>query len=179
MITQTQHIMQKKKLCLLGDIGVGKTSLIERYVYSRFDERYLSTIGVRVSQKLLEPIEDSNGAMRQYNLMIWDIEGFEPDSKIGTDYYLGAAGGLIVVDVTRRSSLTGVPRIVEAFMKVAPSAQLILAANKTDLLKRSTSDWLELEQFTLSNKLPLFFTSAKNGEHVAECFQKMAVLLNG
>ena len=67
----------KKKICLLGSFAVGKTSLVERFVYDRFDEKYLTTIGVKISQKLLPPVQDTrSGRLCQHNFLIWDLVKF-------------------------------------------------------------------------------------------------------
>ncbi|MBN1363277.1 MAG: hypothetical protein JW976_00580, partial [Syntrophaceae bacterium] len=66
-----------QKICLVGIFASGKTSLIRRFVFNQFDEKYLSTIGVRVSQKLLSPLESKSKKLIQINFLIWDIEGLE------------------------------------------------------------------------------------------------------
>ena len=94
-----------KKICLIGVFGVGKTSLINRFVYDRFDESYLSTIGVKISQKILSPIQTKDGKFRQFNFIVWDIEGFEEDINPNRNFFLGAAGALLIGDLTRLESI--------------------------------------------------------------------------
>ena len=73
----------KKKICLLGAFAVGKTSLVERFVYDRFDEKYLTTIGEKISQKLLPPVQDTrSGQLCQHNVLIWDIAGLEKFDRV-------------------------------------------------------------------------------------------------
>jgi len=86
----------QKKVCLLGDFSVGKTSLSERFVYDRFSGRYLSTIGVKISRK---PINISKDIM--LNMLIWDLAGSEEFSGVQSSYLQGAQGAILVCDLTR------------------------------------------------------------------------------
>ncbi|HNO94753.1 MAG TPA: hypothetical protein PKJ84_11315, partial [Anaerolineales bacterium] len=70
----------QKKICLLGDFGVGKTSLVQRFVEGRFDDKYLSTMGVKISRKTLKR---SYGKL---NLLIWDVAGSNGFESSGTSY---------------------------------------------------------------------------------------------
>ncbi len=76
----------QKKICLLGDFAVGKTSLIRRYVEGIFDEKYLTTVGVVVSRRMLVREHDS------INLLIWDLAGGRDFSHTG--YLIGVSGAL-------------------------------------------------------------------------------------
>ena len=64
-----------KKICLVGDFGVGKTSLIRRFVDKQFSDKYLSTVGVKISRKLIELSETESQKAEEIQLIIWDIEG--------------------------------------------------------------------------------------------------------
>jgi small GTP-binding protein len=89
----------QKKICLLGAFGVGKTSLTRRYVDSIFSDTYLTTVGVKIDKKAVRV-----GA-NDVNLLIWDIAGEDDVSAVRTSYLRGAAGYLLVVDVTRAQTL--------------------------------------------------------------------------
>ena len=90
----------QKKICLLGDFGVGKTSLIRQFVEDRFDDRYLTTIGVKISRKT---IARSYGSM---SMLIWDLAGSTGFNSISNSSYMqGTAGAVIVCDITRRETL--------------------------------------------------------------------------
>jgi small GTP-binding protein len=92
----------KRKICLLGPSAVGKTSIVERFVYSRFDDKYLTTLGVKVSQKLMPPLRRAgSGRYMQFTFLIWDIAGMEAFDATVKSYYRGAAGALAVADLTR------------------------------------------------------------------------------
>lgn len=164
----------QKKICLLGMFGVGKTSLVRRFVYDRFEDGYLSTIGVKVSQKLLPPIQTGEGKFGQFNFLLWDIEGFEENSPQLSNYLVGAAGALVVADLLRPETIASLPAIISRFRKAAPAGQVALAGNKIDLAKTSPETVGELERFAAESHLPFLLTSAKTGENVEKSFQVLA-----
>ena len=91
--------MIQKKICLLGGFGVGKTSLVSRYVHSIFSDKYLTTVGVKIDKKSVT----LDGTV--VDLVIWDIYGQDDYQKVRMSYLRGAAGYLLVADGTRRSTL--------------------------------------------------------------------------
>jgi len=156
----------KKKICLLGSFGVGKTSLVQRFVYNRFEESYLSTIGVRVAQKEMRP-ESAQAPMR---MLIWDIEGYESGKALNTNYYMGAAGGILVGDVTRPDTFSELVRLFKRFKTISPEAIVVMAANKIDLV--DDADTVEKTLQPLYEEIvgKLYLTSAKSGANVQEIF---------
>ena len=91
--------MIQKKICMLGGFSVGKTSLVARFVHSIFSEKYLTTVGVKIDKKVVK-VRDED-----VNLMLWDIYGEDEFQKIRMSYLKGSSGYLLVVDVTRKSTL--------------------------------------------------------------------------
>src|SRR5262249_40683115 len=92
-------ITYSKKICLLGEFAVGKTSLVRRFVYNLFDDRYISTIGVRVSRKTVAvPVETQ---VAELTMMVWDLAGSEEFNRVSMSYLRGAAGAVLVYDLTR------------------------------------------------------------------------------
>jgi small GTP-binding protein len=157
----------QKKICLLGAFGVGKTSLVARFVHSMFSEKYLTTVGVKIDKKSLEvdaaPIE----------LVIWDIYGQDDFQKVRVSYLRGAAGYILVADGTRRATLdtaVELQRLAELSLGRVP---FVLAMNKADL----TDDW-EIGEDAIGTVVqwgwPVFRTSAKTGAHVEEAFSTLA-----
>jgi len=165
----------QKKICLLGDFAVGKTSLIGRFVEGHFSERYLSTIGVRVSRRVIQI--DQIAAPTRLTLLVWDTAGGEPFSSIVQSYYRGASGALLVCDLTRGETLTSLMRYTQDFHSVNPGAPLVLVGNKADLTgQRAISD----EQVGAAAGLygaPWVLASARTGEQVEAAFQALGTSL--
>lgn len=161
----------QKKICLLGDFSVGKTSLIRRFVDERFDESYLSTIGVHMSRKRLERMDYC------IDLFIWDLVGGEDFQQIGKNYLLGAAGALVVCDLTRLETLPKLAYYAEQMRSVNETAVLIFIGNKVDLTDDTVISEEDLRQ-ALDGLADMFFlTSAKTGENVDEAFNQLATAI--
>ena len=165
----------KKKICLLGSFAVGKTSLVERFVYKRFDESYLTTIGARISQKVLEPIQDpETGQLIQYTFLIWDIAKIDKFDFVVMNYYRGAAGALIVADLTRPETIADLDEIYDKFVSVSPTAQLLLLGNKLDIFQKNDKTITLLKKTASRYSMPYLLTSAKTGDLVEKAFQMLA-----
>jgi small GTP-binding protein len=164
-----------KKICLLGDFAVGKTSLVRRFVYDRFDDKYISTIGVKVSRKTVAvPRADE---VVELTMMLWDLAGSEEFSRVRASYLRGAAGAILVCDLTRPETLAGLRSYVDALATVSPGAQLILAANKHDLDAQRHLEQAEIEAVAASLGAPHYLTSAKTGSEVEALFRHLGRLL--
>lgn len=166
-----------QKICMLGIFAVGKTSLTRRFVSGIFDDTYLSTIGVKVSQKLLAPIETSPGKLIQHNFLIWDIEGFEKNSRQLHSYLTGTAGALLIADLTRPETVHSLPDMLATLSKAAPDARPVIIGNKSDLIKDNPETVQILKEIAKSRNLPFFLTSAKSGENVEASFNKLGLLI--
>jgi len=164
-----------KKVCLLGDFAVGKTSLVRRYVEGRFDERYLSTIGVKVDRKVLHV--QGPGGVVIVSVMLWDLAGGPTIGPVSPSYYRGAAAAVIVCDLTRPETLDGSGRYAEGFLAANPGAPWILAANKADLVEERLVSEESLEEAAASHGVPLVVTSARTGEQVESLFERLGMLL--
>ena len=171
--------MISQKICLIGDFGVGKTSLIRQFVDRQFSDTYLSTVGVKISRKVVS-ILDSLGnlpeSIKQVQLIVWDIEGSTRFQAIAPSYLQGAKGALIVADVTRDSSIENLKTHVQLFQSINPKSSLLIALNKVDLLEKSARDHLIKSisgQFADLN-ISIHLTSAKTGEGVDNIFQTLA-----
>ena len=158
----------QKKICLLGDFAVGKTSLVRRYVEGRFDDKYLSTIGVKISNRQL------NRENYQLNLIIWDLAGGETFSGYDKNYLRGAAGALLVFDLTRLDTLRILSDYVNQMCEINPDASMMVAAHKFDLVHQNIPDTSELESFCQNINGQYLFTSAKTGENVDEIINLLA-----
>jgi len=159
----------QKKIALLGAPGVGKTSLVLRFVQSLFDEKYLTTIGVKVDKK--QVVVGDQDVM----LMMWDVAGAEEHFAVPTSYIRGAAGYLLVVDGTRPDTLERGLDIVERVDGEIGRLPFVLVLNKSDLIE----DWRigEAELGAVQARgFPILRTSAKTGTGVEDAFLQLAKL---
>ena len=162
--------MVKKKICLIGGYAVGKTSLVQRYVSGHFSDDYLTTVGVKIDQRM----ESVDG--REALLMIWDLAGRDEFQGVEKSYFRGAAAFLYVADGTRRETLEVAREEMSSIRAQHPDALSILLLNKHDL----KGEW-ELQEEDLAALrtagTPFFFTSAKTGENVQNVFREIATRL--
>ncbi len=153
-----------RKICLLGDGAVGKTSLIRRYVFDMFNDEYIMTIGTKVSKKNMK-LEG-----KELTLMIWDILGQKEHSNLHSAYYKGAAGAIVVCDFTNKKSMEHLTRWVDDFRAVAGDAPLVIAVNKQDIEKKAYL-FEEAKEIADNYGAPAIPTSAKSGKNVELLFK--------
>lgn len=158
-----------RKVCLLGDGGVGKTSLVRRYVEDSFQDEYIVSFGTKVSKKVLE-LGDV-----ELTLMLWDILGQKSDDALHSAYYKGANGALLVCDLTRPMTIDHLGKWKEDFLRSAPGAKVVLVANKADLESKVPKDRLDAAEGMLGGKM--IMTSAKTGEGVEEAFLELGRII--
>jgi len=163
-----------KKVCLLGDPGVGKTSLIRRFVENSFSDKYIHTIGTKVSKKVVE-LADLD---LRVSMLIWDIVG---QKSIGLleSYFKGAAGALVVCDVTRDDTLSSVDDWVKSVRKVAGAIPIVLIANKSDLMENAMIDAQSVAFAARRYGSPHYLASAKAGTNVELAFSTIARMTMG
>ena len=153
--------MIAKKVLLVGNFGVGKTSLIRRFVNNEFSEDYISTIGVRVSTK---EVKINNQLLK---LLIWDVAGTQNDEKVPKAYFLGASAAMFVFDLTREETYLEINKYLESIRELSGLKKITIVGNKKDLLNAS-----ELE--TVLSKIEItvdFVASAKQDENVEDAFK--------
>ncbi|MEM2900739.1 MAG: Rab family GTPase [Thermoplasmata archaeon] len=160
----------KRKICLLGAPGVGKTNMIKRYVYNLFDEKYITTIGTNVTKKVLKLVYASEGKSVDLTMMIWDLEGYYAPSSLTSVYYLGSKGGMFVCDLTRRETLQGMDERVNAFFNKVGTVPIVFIGNKKDLVDKIEIKEEEIAELAMKYKAPYFLTSAKTSENVVKAF---------
>lgn len=158
----------QKKICMLGDFAVGKTSLVRRFVEGRFDDKYLSTIGVKISRK---PITYPDYTL---NILLWDLAGGDDFSKSQSSYLTGLSGAIIVCDLTREETLAAFERYTQQVQTHNAQAKFVFVANKVDLeAERAISEQV-LAQTCQALNGPYLATSAKTGQEVEKAFQMLA-----
>ncbi|MCB9077439.1 MAG: GTP-binding protein [Anaerolineaceae bacterium] len=165
----------RKKICLLGDYSVGKTSLIRRFVHNRFDDKYISTIGVNVSRKTVSVSPAGN--VVEVTMMIWDMAGGEEFSQMQGSYLRGADGAILVCDLTRAHTLEQLETHAHNFLRINPASKLVIVANKKDLVNQVLLTGDQLDTLAVAFDTRYFRTSAKTGDEVESAFRFLAQLL--
>lgn len=163
----TTSTMLQKKICMLGSYGVGKTSLVERFVHSKFSDKYLSTIGVKVERKQVE-IRDTD-----LRLMLWDLHGDDEFQRVRASYLRGMSGYLLVVDGTRSESLQVALDLHHLAIETVGEVPFVALINKIDLANDWEIDEQQLEALSRSGWL-INKTSAKTGQLVNQTFLQLA-----
>ncbi len=158
------------KLLLLGDIGVGKSSLARRLVFDRFESDYRTTIGVDV---FAHDIALNEGAVRM-RLALWDTDGDLGRRIFETAYPAGASAAVIVADASRPATIAAMSGLARLFEARFPGRPVMRVVNKVDLAPRAEA--LLGADPALGDAL---FASAKTGEGVAEVFRALAQRLRG
>ena len=158
--------MISKKICMLGLLSVGKTSLVEQYVNSIFSDRYLSTIGVKISKKSIS-IDGTD-----VSLVLWDMEGKDEYTDINMLYLRGAMGFFVVADLTRLDSYEAALKIRQIVLDVVgQDIPNMLLLNKSDL-----PDWEvdnERVEKARASGIRILRTSARTGTAVKEAFETL------
>jgi small GTP-binding protein len=167
-----------KKICMVGEFGVGKTSLIRRFLDQQFSDHYLSTIGVKISRKQLS-IQTSDDPEQSVQLIVWDVEGKTRFQPIAPSYLEGAMGAIVVADLQRPETIAHIQEHMELISAVnQQETDLIVALNKLDTFPEEKAAVLLQEQLsrfaTNAKVVSVYLTSAKTGESVDQMFQALA-----
>lgn len=165
--------MISRKLMLLGEIGVGKTSLIRRLVEGRFETEYKSTFGVELYRV---PISRAgpNGD-QAIELVVWDTDGNFGQSIFRHVYVKGASAALIIGDLKRRATLDSMVTLAESFQEALPGRHFSFIANKADLIADGGA--AELPARLQDARQPVLLTSAKTGANVEDTFIQAATAI--
>lgn len=161
--------MIQKKICMLGTSGVGKTSLVERFVNDSFSDTYLTTVGVKLSKKTVTIGDET------VQLVLWDLNGEDKFQRLSTKYLRGAAAYFLVLDGTRRET-EDIALVLHRRARAAlGDVPFIILLNKADL----DNDWDISEEMIREyddNDWVHMRTSAKTAEGVEQAFQDIAQL---
>lgn len=162
-----------RKICIIGDYAVGKTSLVRRYVLNQFSPNYQATLGVNV-YKYSDEIESGDQTLT-LNQILWDIEGAKNGRDVIDTYLRGAAGALVVGDITRVDAVETMQHTAETFLAVQPGRPIVFALNKIDLLSADAA----IDDAAIATELggPVVRTSAATGESVPQLFQTLGRLV--
>jgi small GTP-binding protein len=177
----------KKKIVLLGDSAVGKTSLIRRYVFDQFQDSYISTIGTKATMKELQiPHEEDDIDL---TLMIWDLIGSEGYHALHTRNFVGTNGAILVADLTREDTFHSLEKYwIPSLLQVVENVPMVFTCNKSDLTEQYKFSLDDLSEMAskynskFANVLPEtlrtnYETSAKTGSNVELAFESLGYMV--
>lgn len=162
--------MITKKLLLLGEIGVGKTSLVRRLVHDEMKADYIATMGVDLYTYRIEA--DSPDGPVTVELVIWDLDGNYGESIFQHIYSRGASAAMIIGDAMRQSTLLHMVKLADSFQNAMPSRSFAFVVNKTDLL--GAPDASILPEPIREARQPLIWTSALTALNVVPAFKRIS-----
>ncbi len=157
------------KVVLIGEGGVGKTSIVIKYTEDRFDENMRMTIGVNFATKQV----DIEG--RGVTLMLWDLGGQPRFRDVVTDYFKGSKFAIAVYDATRSYTLERLADWIDRVKEVAPESELLVVGNKID--ERVSGAGVDIEEgrrFAEQYGATCMEVSAKTGDGIHEMFNYVA-----
>lgn len=165
----------KTKVTLLGESGVGKTSLIRRFVLNEYQDSYLHTIGTRVS-KIELTVPYGSDLEIHMDMSIFDIMG-QPGFRdlVRETYFHGAQGLVAVCDLTRLDSLTALENWIASALEIAGDVPVYILANKKDVVDRRVVTDEQLHKVADPFAAAYVLTSARTGESVDDAFNALAV----
>ncbi len=173
-----QLVKMAKKVVVIGDPAVGKTSLIKRFVQDVFDDRYLNTIGAKVMKKELGVNKPDTGELFDLKLILWDIAGQETFENVKKAYYRGASGAIVVCDMTRKETMGDMHRWIENLFDVSGVIPMVIICNKCDLAEEVQFNKGHVSDDFAPYGAPVFETSAKTGDNVEMVFHELGKLIS-
>jgi small GTP-binding protein len=156
--------MTPRKIMLLGDIGVGKSSIVRRLVFDEFDHSYKPTLGVDVYSCEITP--DASTGAPPAKFVIWDTDGNFGDSILSLIYIREATAALVVGDLTRPATISTMLDLGRNFLQAMPGRYCGFLLNKCDM----TGEQSELPPELANSSIPAVRTSAKTGENIKHAF---------
>lgn len=163
-----------KKVCVLGDPAVGKTSLVIRFVDNTFNEKYVTTLGANISRKKVQLKKHG----RDVTLVLWDVCG-QKEFKLTHDAAVRNSHGFIFVgDVSRKETMGGLRYWIDTAFGVGGVRPAVILGNKSDLLENPSRFYSsELSDLSKANNIKFFLTSAKSDKNVNDAVESLCALL--
>lgn len=167
----------RRKICLLGDAAVGKTSLIRRFVHDIFDDKYVVTLGTKVTMKELSIESHEEAQTMKITLMIWDILGQKELKRLQSSFYKGANGALIIADITRKETVDSLDDWILSLFNSIGKVPVLILLNKNDLREQTTIEHWHMADLAKKYDTTCLLTSAKTGENVDLAFTRLSKML--
>ena len=156
------------KIILVGDIGVGKTNILSKYISNKFETDSKSTIGVELSTKTF------NINNNKINAQIWDTAGQEKYKSLTKAYYKGALGALVIYDITQKITFENIDKwISDLKISAYEKVSIILIGNKSDLEEKREVSKEDGENKAKLNEISFLETSALNGNNIEIAFKTL------
>ncbi|KAL4473777.1 hypothetical protein ABPG74_022641 [Tetrahymena malaccensis] len=158
------------KIIMLGETGVGKSQMLQRYTKNKFTDDYVTTIGAEFATT---SVQLNNGQVVQ--VQIWDTAGQEKFRSITRAFYRGAVGAVLVYDIVDYQSFKKCDKWLDEIKQYNQDNQIaiLLVGNKKDLIDKQQVNNQEALNFAQSKNLALAFCSAKTGDNVKEAFTSL------
>ncbi len=162
--------MIQKKICMVGAFGVGKTSLVARYVHSLYSEKYQTTVGVKIDKKVIRVADD------EVTLVLWDLAGEDALTTIKPAHLRGASGYILVADGLRRATLEVAIDLQRRVSEAVGAVPFVCVVNKADVREQWEIKDADLESLG-TRGWEWLVASAKTGDRVEEFFQRLAAAM--
>jgi len=158
------------KICVLGDSGVGKTSIVQRYALDKFNEGYYTTCGARVTLRKLSLHYPKLDIRARLEIQIWDVTG-ERRGGLSKAFFRGAGGALVVGDAVRLETQIDMWKWIEELRAEAGNVPVVIVVNKTDIIDRQEFDYLLMEDIANEYGCRYTMASARTNFHVDKAFR--------
>jgi len=170
----SQENAPKLKICLIGESAVGKTSLIRRFVHDSFDDKYIRTMGTKVTKKELTIEGMVNNGPMDVQLLIWDIVGERSFRQLLQEsFFFGTQGVLGTCDLTRENTLSELGNWMDFVMRITDKIPVVFLGNKNDLPGQQVN-LKDISNFaTRYENSEAYITSAKTGYNVEQAFKTL------
>lgn len=166
------------KIVLIGNSGVGKSSILYRFSEDKWEEKFVPTIGVdfvSIFNNFLQNLKAMEIDGKKIKLQIWDTAGQEKFRNINTSYYKGANGILVVYDITNRESFDGLNSwLIEIEKNSSKDVYKLLIGNKNDMEEKRQITFNEGKDFASINGMEFFETSAKTADKIQDAFELLS-----
>ena len=162
-----------KKIVLLGDPAVGKTSLIRKYVKDMFDDKYIWTLGTKITNKVITLNYPAKNIVVELRMLIWDLMGQRGYHTIQESAFKDSKGAILVGDLTREETLNNLDSWISNLFGVTGQIPIIFLGNKSDLVNDNVEQPKVLQELASSFQTIFLLSSAKTGLNVELAFKAL------